>query len=132
MREIIRPPGSPDWGLPLAAGVATESLIFVGGHTALEEGNRTDLGDIGAQTRRVLDKIAAVLVAGGASLTDVVQTTVWLSDRDDFTAMNEVYAAYFDASPPARSTVVSMLVYPELLVEINAIAVRPASAHGDR
>lgn len=80
-------------------------------------------GDVKAQTRQVLKNVEAVLLAAGASFQSVIKTTVFLKDMADFGAMNEVYAEYFSASAPARSTVGIASLPRDARVEIEVIAV---------
>jgi 2-iminobutanoate/2-iminopropanoate deaminase len=80
-------------------------------------------GDIKAQTRQVLENIKSILVAAGASATDIVKTTVFLKNLDDFNAMNEVYREYFPNNAPARSTIEVIRIPRGALIEIEAIAV---------
>ncbi|GAB2828250.1 RidA family protein [Actinocorallia aurea] len=85
----------------------------------------TDL-DIREQTRAVLENIRAILASVGAGLEDLVQVTAYLVNMNDFGGYNEVYAEYFDETGPTRTTVaVHQLPHPLLLIEIQAIAVRP-------
>ncbi|GAA3486286.1 RidA family protein [Streptomyces cremeus] len=85
----------------------------------------TDL-DIREQTRAVLDNIGRLLEAAGGSLRDLVSVTAYLVNMNDFGGYNEVYATYFDASGPARTTVaVHQLPHPLLLIEISAVAHLP-------
>jgi 2-iminobutanoate/2-iminopropanoate deaminase len=79
-------------------------------------------GDIKAQTKRALENVKAILEAGGSSLANVVKTTVFLKDMNEFAAMNEVYAQYFGQSSPARSTVEVARLPKDVRVEIEAIA----------
>jgi 2-iminobutanoate/2-iminopropanoate deaminase len=79
-------------------------------------------GDIGQQTRRVLDSIGALLEAGGLTFGHVVKTTVFLADLQDFAAMNEAYRTYFAEPYPARSTVQAARLPRDARVEIDAIA----------
>jgi 2-iminobutanoate/2-iminopropanoate deaminase len=79
-------------------------------------------GDIAAQTRRVFDNLAAVLKAGGRSFADVVRTTVFLADMNDFAAVNEVYGTYFTEPYPARATVQVARLPKDARVEIDVIA----------
>jgi 2-iminobutanoate/2-iminopropanoate deaminase len=79
-------------------------------------------GDVKAQTRQVLKNVEAVLIAAGASFQSVIKTTVFLKDMADFAAMNEVYAEYFHASAPARSTVGVAGLPRDARVEIEVIA----------
>ena len=79
-------------------------------------------GDIAAQTRRVFDNLGAVLGAGGRSFADVVRTTVFLADMNDFAAVNEVYGTYFSEPYPARATVQVARLPKDARVEIDLIA----------
>ena len=79
-------------------------------------------GDIAAQTRRVFDNLAAVLKAGGRSFADVVRTTVFLADMNDFAAVNEVYGTYFTEPYPARATVQVARLPKDARVEIDVVA----------
>lgn len=110
--------------------VAAGGLIFVSGITAADANGRTT-GDITAQTRRVLDRLGEALAAEGSGLAHAVTLHVYLRDADDFAAMNDVYASYWNDAPPSRTTVVTGLVGSETLVEIAAVAVpagRPRTA----
>lgn len=100
-------------------------MLFCSGQIAIDHttGKLID-GDVAAQTRRALLNLAAVLSAGGASLNDVVKTTVFLVDMGDFAAMNQVYGEVFSDSPPARSTVAVAGLPAGARVEIEAIAIR--------
>jgi 2-iminobutanoate/2-iminopropanoate deaminase len=80
-------------------------------------------GDIADQTRRVMENIKALLDAGGADFPNVVRTTVFMVDLAEFAAMNEVYASYFSAPYPARSTVQVVKLPKDVRVEIDVIAV---------
>ncbi|MFB8101182.1 RidA family protein, partial [[Kitasatospora] papulosa] len=92
----------------------------------------TDL-DIRAQTRAVLDNIAALLAAVGGGLDDLVSVTAYLVGMNDFGGYNEVYAEYFDESGPARTTVaVHQLPHPHLLIEISAVAHLPQDKEQQR
>jgi 2-iminobutanoate/2-iminopropanoate deaminase len=101
-----------------------EKFIFAAGQIALDPvtGKLID-GDTKAQTRQVLKNLAAVLVAGGASLKSVVKTTVYLKDMNEFAAMNEAYTEFFGSSAPARSTVEVARLPRDARVEIETVAV---------
>lgn len=87
--------------------------------------------DIRAQTRAVIENIAAILAAVGASLRDVVDVTTFLVDMDDFDGYNEVYGEYFDEHRPTRTTVAAhQLPHPHLLVEMKAVAYAPGGGDG--
>jgi 2-iminobutanoate/2-iminopropanoate deaminase len=104
---------------------AGERLIFCSGQIPLDptSGEMVGAGDVRVQTERVLQNLDAVLRAGGASLAAVVKTTIYLSDLQDFGAVNEVYARYFPERPPARATVQVAGLPRGAMVEIDAIAV---------
>ena len=96
-----------------------------------DAGGRTVL-DIRAQTRAVLENIRDILASAGASLADVVEVSSYLVNMADFNAYNEVYSEFFGYQGPARTTVaVAQLPHPQLLIEIRAIAYRPAGPPGD-
>ena len=112
---------------PLAAYsqvVRKGSLVTTAGMIATDStGKVVGEGNMVAQTRQVLDNLKNALEAAGASLKDVVKVTIFLSDMANYKALNTVYNEYFEAHPPARSTVRADLALPSLLVEIEAIAV---------
>ena len=84
--------------------------------------------DIGAQTRAVLENIRDILAAAGAALSDVVEVSTFLIDMSHFAAYNAVYGEFFGYEGPARTTVaVAALPHPQLLIEIKAVAYRPAA-----
>ena len=98
-------------------------MLFVSGQLPLDpSGALVGPGDIRAQTRRVLDNIAAILHEAGSSLDEVVKTTVFLTSLDDFSAMNEVYASTFKPPYPAHSTVEIGRLPSGMLLEIECIA----------
>ncbi|MGH9532806.1 MAG: Rid family detoxifying hydrolase, partial [Terriglobales bacterium] len=91
---------------PYSQGVKAGGFVFVSGQVAIDPAtNKLIEGDIRAQTARVLRNVSAILEAAGSSLDQVVKTTVFLKNMEDFVPMNEVYATFFDAEPPARATV---------------------------
>ncbi len=107
--------------VPVGAG---RRMVFCSGQVALDpETGVLVEGDVVAQTRRALDNLGAVLAAAGASFADVVRTTIFLADMDDFAAVNAVYGERFPSEPPARSTVQVARLPRDARVEIDAIAV---------
>jgi len=109
--------------------VAEGRFVYVSGQGSLRDGEV--VGDtIEEQTQIVLDNVAAVLESAGAGLADVVQCRVFLADTADFRAMDGVYAQIFPPPLPARTTVGVALPLPGMLVEIDCVAVLPASAGG--
>ena len=108
---------------PYAQGVRAGNLIFTAGQIALDPTTgQAVAGGIKEQTTRVLENLKAILEAGGSSLGQVVKTTVFLKNFNDFAAMNEVYARYFPTNPPARSTVEVARLPRDFRVEIDLIA----------
>ena len=109
---------------PYVPGTKRGALVFTAGQVAFDrEGKVVGKGDVKAQTRQTLLNLKTVLEEGGATLADVMKTTVYLVDIAHFTDMNEVYTEFFGHQKPARTTVEARLARPELLVEIEAIAV---------
>ena len=127
MIERISTPGAPAPRGPYSPAVRAGDYIFVSGQIPVDPiTNQTKLGDIGAETRQVLENIRINLEGCGASLADVVKTTVFLTNVQDFAAMNAVYAEVFGDSKPARSTIgVAALPLPGAKVEIEAVAYKP-------
>jgi 2-iminobutanoate/2-iminopropanoate deaminase len=109
----------------LSAGFRVGDLIFTSGNVGrdLKTGNIPDT--IEEQTKQTLENISSLLAKAGASMSDVVKTTVFLPDMGDYAKMNQVYVTYFDDPKPARSCVGAKLARPDLKVEIEAIAVSP-------
>jgi 2-iminobutanoate/2-iminopropanoate deaminase len=99
------------------------NLVFVSGQTGRHPTSGESGGDVREQTRNVLERIKVVLEAAGTSLDNVLTATVYLVNRNDLAAYNEVYASYFPSNKPARTTVtVAALNSPELLIEITVTA----------
>jgi 2-iminobutanoate/2-iminopropanoate deaminase len=131
-KEIIRTSGAPAPVGPYNQAVVTGGkLIFLAGQIALDPMTGAIVGsnDIQAQATQVLENIKAVLQAAGANLEDVVKTTIFLKNMDDFTAVNQVYGQYFaQEQAPARSTVEVARLPKDVLVEIECIAALPSTS----
>jgi 2-iminobutanoate/2-iminopropanoate deaminase len=124
MKKIISTSEAPAAIGPYSQAVHSGSLLFCSGQIPLDpKSGQIVSGDIGAQTRRVLNNIAAVLKAEGATFEDVVKTTIFLTDLSDFQTVNEIYGTYFEQQPPARSTVQVSALPKGANVEIEVIAV---------
>lgn len=119
---------APPKGGPYSQAIIAGGLVFTAGQLGTDPatGNFVE-GGIEAQTRQVLLNIQAVLKAAGCTLDDVVKTTVFLADMNEFAAMNAVYATFFPHDPPARSTVQVARLPKDGRVEIETIALLPAS-----
>ena len=112
---------------PYSQAVASGNELFCSGQIALDPKTGTVVdGDVAAQAKQVLENLGAVLRAGGYEYADVVKTTIFLVDMNDFTAVNDVYATYFGESKPARSTVAVAGLPRGVRVEIDAIAKKSA------
>jgi 2-iminobutanoate/2-iminopropanoate deaminase len=125
MPTAISSPKAPKAIGPYSPAIAAGNMLFVSGQVPIDPstGNMID-GDITAQTRRVLDNVGALLAAGGASFANVVRTTVFLADMNDFAAMNQVYGEYFVEPYPARATVQVARLPKDSRVEIDVIAIK--------
>jgi 2-iminobutanoate/2-iminopropanoate deaminase len=123
MREVIATEQAPQAIGPYSQAIRAQGLIFTSGQIALDPATaQIVLGDVSAQTDRVLKNLAAILQASGSTLEKVLRCTVFLKNMGDFAAMNEVYGRYFKHEPPARSTVEVARLPKDVLVEIDVIA----------
>ena len=107
---------------PYAQGIIVNNMFYSSGQIPLTASGDLVDGDITVQTTQVFDNLKAVLAAAGTSLSQVVKTTVFMKDMNDFAAMNEVYAAHFGDHKPARSAVEVARLPKDVLVEIEVIA----------
>ena len=124
-RQAVSTTGAPAAIGPYSQGIDADGLVFCSGQLGLDPATGTLVeGGVEAQAERALKNLAAVLDAAGATFADVVKTTIFLVDIDDFTAVNTVYATFMPEPPPARSTVGVAALPKGGLVEIEAIARR--------
>jgi len=129
VRQSITPPGLTAPIAPYSWATKVDNLVFVAGQAALDAaGQLVGEGDIRAQTEQTLENIKLTLEAAGASLAEIVKTTIYLTDVANYDGMNEVYRRYFPVDPPARATLLTGLVVKGLLVEIEAIAMITAES----
>jgi 2-iminobutanoate/2-iminopropanoate deaminase len=123
MKHTIATAQAPRAIGPYSQAVVSNGTAYLSGQIPLDPATGQIVeGDIAAQTARVLENLKAVLAACGSSLDQVLKTTVYLKDLGEFARMNEVYARYFPATPPARSTVEVARLPREARIEIDAIA----------
>jgi len=123
MREVIATNDGPKAIGPYSQAIKANGLVFLSGQIPLDPTTEQLVaGDVAAQTERVLQNISGILSAAGTSLAQVVKTTVFLKNMNDFVAMNEVYGRHFTAEPPARSTVEVVRLPKDVLVEIDVVA----------
>lgn len=125
MKQIIATNAAPAAIGPYSQGVDGGSIVITSGQLPIDPATGAfAAGGIAGQTRQSLENVRAILVQAGLGLENVIKTTVFLKDMNDFAAMNEVYASFFPADPPARSAVEVARLPKDALVEIEAIAVR--------
>jgi len=120
---VIRTDRAPIPVAPYSQAIKAGGVIYVSGFVAFDpRTGKVVQGGIREQATQVMENIKAVLEATGSSMKDVVKTTVYLTNMEDFKVMNEVFKTYFPTNPPARVTVGVKLPLPELLIEIEATA----------
>lgn len=123
MKEIITTENAPGAIGPYSQAVKTKNMVFCSGQIPIDPSTGEFVSDdVAEQTAQVLKNLSAVLEAAGTDLNNVVKTTVFLADMNDFTAMNKVYAEYFSTNKPARATVQAARLPKDARVEIECIA----------
>ena len=121
--EIVQTDRAPQAIGPYSQAIKANGFVFASGQIPLDPATGQLIeGDIRAQTERVLNNVQAVLEAAGSALDRVVKTTVFLADMNDFAVVNEVYANFFGATRPARSTVQAARLPRDVKVEIEVVA----------
>lgn len=124
MKKIIQTSKAPAPVGPYNQAIVAGNFIFTAGQIPIDpETGKLVTGDIKAQTRQVIENMRAVLNEADADLSDVVKTTVFLKNMDDFSAMNEVYAAFFSENSPARSAVEVARLPKDVAVEMECVAI---------
>jgi 2-iminobutanoate/2-iminopropanoate deaminase len=122
-RQVVSTDQAPKAIGPYSQAIRVGDFVFCAGQAGLEPATGVLVkGGIEAETRRVLQNLAAVLQAAGSSMSRVVKTTVFLTNMDEFQKMNAVYAEFFPSAPPARSTVQVSRLPKDACVEIEVIA----------
>lgn len=122
-KEIISTKDAPQAIGPYSQAVRFGNLIFVSGQIPIEpETGKIMKGNIGEQTKQILENLNNILAAGGSSLDNVLRTTIFLTNLEDYSVVNEAYAQYFNDLPPARSTVQVAKLPMDAQIEIDAIA----------
>ncbi len=119
--QVIQTPHAPAAIGPYSQAMVVGDLLFTSGQIALRPDGTLNNGDIVVQTTQVLANLKAVIEAAGAGLNNVVKTTVFLKNLDDFVEMNRIYGETFGTHTPARSTVQVAKLPRDVLVEIEAI-----------
>jgi 2-iminobutanoate/2-iminopropanoate deaminase len=124
VKEVISTSRAPQAIGPYSQAIRANGFLFISGQIAIDPATQQVLttSDVKLQAERVLENVKGVLEAAGSSLDNVVRTTVFLADMNEFAAVNEVYARYFSVHPPARSTVQAARLPRDVRVEIDVIA----------
>jgi 2-iminobutanoate/2-iminopropanoate deaminase len=120
--EVISASGAPPAIGPYSQAIRAGEFVFISGQVAVDVRTGKLAEGIEAQTRQCLDNLRTVLAAAGATLAQVVKVTIFLARWEDFRAMNEVYASYFTARPPARSVIQGPRIPEGTLVGLEAVA----------
>lgn len=124
-KKIVNTADAPAAVGPYSQAVRVGRLVYTAGQIPLDPATgKVVEGDVSAQTERVLQNLKAVVEAAGSSLSQVIKTTVFLQDMNDFAAMNKVYSQFFTENPPARSAVEVAALPLGVQVEIEAVALR--------
>ena len=126
-KRILDIPSAPPALGPYSVAVETGNLVFFSGQVATAPGGGRNDGGVTAQTRQVMDNIGAMLADAGLRYQDIVKTTIFMADIDDYPEINRIYAGYFDTDPPARSAVQAAALPGGFAVEIEVIAARSAA-----
>lgn len=122
-KQVIRSAGAPSAIGPYSQAIRAGDFIFVSGQLGFDVATGELVGDdVQSQTHQVLKNVGAILEAAGASFKEVVRTTIYLADMNDFAVVNETYASYFKEEPPARVTVEVSRLPRDVRVEIDAVA----------
>jgi 2-iminobutanoate/2-iminopropanoate deaminase len=124
MKEVVSTEKAPGAIGPYSQAIKAGGMMFCSGQIPIDPATGEFVeGGVAEQTEQVFKNLIAVLEAGGSGLDGVVKTTVFLADMNDFTAMNVIYARYFDSNKPARATVQAARLPRDAKVEIECIAV---------
>jgi 2-iminobutanoate/2-iminopropanoate deaminase len=126
-RKAIATDGAPAALGPYSQAIVAGGFVFVSGTVGINPETGVVAEGIEGQTEQALRNIAAILEAAGASLADLVKTTIFYTDGDDFAKLNEVYARFMPTPPPARSAPANVVLPRGLLVSIEAVAALPTS-----
>jgi 2-iminobutanoate/2-iminopropanoate deaminase len=123
-KEVVASKDAPAAVGPYSQAIRSGSMVFLAGQIPIDpKTGQTNLGTIEEQTAQVFENLKAVLAAAGMTLDNVVSTTVYVKDLNDFAKLNAVYGTYFRDKPPARATVQVQRLPKDAAVEISAIAV---------
>jgi 2-iminobutanoate/2-iminopropanoate deaminase len=124
-KRVLKTPSAPGALGPYSVAVQAGDLVFISGQVAIDPatGERAS-DDVAKQAKQIMKNLKAIVGDVGLTMNDIAKTTIFLTDMNDFPTVNEVYGAYFDREPPARSTVEVAALPGGFLVEIEAIVAR--------
>jgi 2-iminobutanoate/2-iminopropanoate deaminase len=123
VKDVIATDRGPKAIGPYSQAIRANGFVFVSGQIALDPQTQQIVpGDVARQTERVMENLKGIVEAAGSSMAQVVKTTVFLADMNDFAAMNDVYGRYFASAPPARATVQVSRLPKDVRVEIEVVA----------
>lgn len=125
-RRVLSTPSAPEALGPYSVAVEAGGLVFVSGQVGIDpvSGERAP-DNVAAQAKQIMENLRSILEDIDLSLQDIVKSTIFLVDMNDFPVVNDIYGGYFESDPPARSTVQAAALPGGFLVEIEVIAVRP-------
>ena len=133
MKKIVSTKDAPAAVGPYSQAIRAGSMLFCAGQIPLDpQSGQIVAGDVGAQTKRVMENISAVLRAENLNFSHVVKTTIFLTDMADFQTVNEIYGSYFNENPPARSTVAVSALPKGAQVEVEVLAMANDGENGDK
>lgn len=121
-KKIVSTDKAPAAIGPYSQGIRIGDKLFTSGQLPINPSTGELIGEIKAATKQSLENVKAILESQGFGMQDIIKTTVFLKDMDDFAAMNEVYATFFTSNPPARSAVQVAKLPKDAVVEIEVIA----------
>ncbi len=125
MKNVIKTDKAPQAIGPYSQAIEVNGMVYTSGVVPIDPATGEVVeGDIKVQATRVFDSMKALLEAAGSSCEDVVKTTVFIKDMNDFAALNEIYATYFTGNFPARSCVEVARLPKDVLIEMEAIALK--------
>lgn len=122
MKKVIKTNNAPGAIGPYSQGIIVNDMIYTSGQLPIDVKTGEMPEDISAQTKQSLENVKAILEEAGSSMTNIIKTTVFLSDMENFKAMNDVYETFFEDDYPARSAFEVARLPKDALVEIEVIA----------
>jgi 2-iminobutanoate/2-iminopropanoate deaminase len=125
MKKVISTKNAPQAIGPYSQAVVVDGILYSSGQIGLKPDGELIGDDVSSQTKQVLENLKAVLAEAGATLNDVIKTTIFLDNMDDFGVVNGIYEEYFGSNRPARSTVAVKTLPKNVKIEIDCIAKVP-------